>query len=213
LLRSATLTEKEDETVQSENDADGPDADGGGLCPICSKPTREQVCEHHLGAFDLMDPGEGEYWVGLVGGALYEVREIGEVFNAARLDYAKARIGGKSHTEGVPAWCNEDAGLKEYVGSFEEANLLLDLDPPDYFGVQEYADELAGEGLANVIRAALFTWLGGLGIRVLESSESNENSMVSSVYEVWWCQSPEDAAAKLTSRLRQILDRRAKGPV
>jgi hypothetical protein len=39
----------------------------------------------------------------------------------------------------------------------------------------------------------------------METGETQDNPMVSSDYEAWWCQSPEDAAAKLTDRLRQII--------
>jgi hypothetical protein len=203
----ATVTEKGDTPLPNEADSEGPDADGAGLCPICAQPAQDDRCAHHLGAFDITFAGEGQYGVGLLGGALYDVREIGEVFNAARVDYAKARIGGKSYTAAVPAWCKEDPALKKYVGSFKGTELF---DPDSTDDVQEYADFLAGEGPANLLRAALSAWLKSLGIRVISTRWQQDIPMVSSDYEEWWCQSPRDAAAKLTHRLREMLKRRAK---
>ena len=199
--------------MQSEKDTEGPDADGGESCPLCKRVTQHQFCDaHHLGSFDMT--GDGEYGIGLCGGTLYGMGEIGEVFNAARRDYAKARIGGKSRAVAVPAWCKDIPGLKEYVESVGESD--YDPDPSDYADVptdtevQEFADALTDAGSTDLMLTALLSWLEGMGIQVVETTWENDVPMVSSSSIEWWCESPEDAAAKLTNRLRQILDRRAK---
>ena len=198
--------------MQSENEAEGPDTDGGGRCPICRNAKPAPGCEHQLGVFDRTFPDEGEYGIGLLGGTLYGVTEIREVFNAARFDYAKARIRGEGRTAAVPAWCNEVPALKAYVesvGAIDE-----DLDPADYAeapedaDVNQYADSLEDGGSDPVL--VLTSLLEGVGIRVLETTWEQDIPMASSIYEEWWCEYPEDAAAKLTNRLRQILDGRAK---
>ncbi len=114
------LIEKVDNPMPNQNYDAGSDANAAGRCRICAQPAQDDRCAHHLGAFS----DEGRYGIGLVGGALYDVREIGDVFNAVRVDYAKARIGGKSYTTAVPDWCKKDPALKKYVRSFRRAELF-----------------------------------------------------------------------------------------
>jgi hypothetical protein len=73
----------------------------------------------------------------------------------------------------------------------DSSTALVQIQPPPPFNSR------ARPGLPAALRSAV------------ETSWVQDIPMASSAYEEWWCQSPEDAAAKLTSRLRQILDRLA----
>lgn len=76
-------------------------------CPIC----KDKQCKVHLlGCFDEL--GEGELGVGLIDGPLYDVKEIEEVLQRARLAWVlSARAAGKPK---APQWIMKERGLQDY---------------------------------------------------------------------------------------------------
>jgi hypothetical protein len=88
------------------------------LCPICEK----QMCNKHLLAIFDGDKAEGLFGMGLVGGALLDVTEIGEIWEQACLTWVQSvRAAGKP---GTPKWIAKEPLLLDYykglsgVGSF-----------------------------------------------------------------------------------------------
>src|SRR5262249_9848854 len=77
-------------------------------CPICE----EKECQRHLLARFDASGDEGEFGVGLAGGALYDVNEIEAVLERARLAWVKSvRATGKPKT---PPWIMKERGLRNY---------------------------------------------------------------------------------------------------
>lgn len=175
-------------------------------CPLCGKDVRVEVCGHHLATFDLTFADEGMFRIGLVGGSLFEVGEIGEVFTAASEDYGAARYAGSTHDRAVPAWCVGEPALEAYLANFEE----VDLDASDYDEVDDFAHDLraSATGCDDIVRDAIDGWLRQLRIAFEVTETEDEPGPYASAYLNWWCQTPAIVAAKLSRRLRRVLEKR-----
>jgi hypothetical protein len=84
---------------------------GTDKCPICNNG---QCTAHLLASFDA-DPGEGEFGIGLVGGTLFDVEEIGELLTKVTRAWVDAIRSAERPT--TPAWIKNN----RYVSHFYDA--------------------------------------------------------------------------------------------
>jgi hypothetical protein len=78
-------------------------------CPFCS--TRGKRCSHLLADFDRTFADQGKYRIGLGGGTLYEVEEIGELFKTIADCYARTDIWVRKQTLNIGPKGNYSPGV------------------------------------------------------------------------------------------------------
>jgi hypothetical protein len=168
-------------------------------CPIC----KDKQCKIHLlGCFD--ESGDGELGVGLVDGPLYDVKEIEEVLQRARLAWVQSvRAAGKPK---APQWIMKERGLQDYFDA------LGGLDPSD---LEKYdSDEDAGGDLQEETENEIwharqeFLWeslsgCGWLGEKTEEPFDSSPG--MSTTYLSWWALKPSEIVERFRAKLRRIL--------
>lgn len=199
----AAEDEDEDEDEDEEDDDDG----NTGNCPLCGT----QDCpDHLLACFDVTfaDAGEGNHGIGVVNGPLYDVEEIGEVLDLARLAWVRSVRTAGSPTS--PPWIDEVPGLSGYFDALGDSG---DFDIADHDDDEDAARELAGSTDYHSIRAREFLeealiacgWSG-------ETSEEEFDGLgQSTIYLSWWDADPRSRATELQALLKVILVKAASG--
>src|SRR5262249_32048917 len=104
-----------------------------GHCPICE----DKKCQRHLLARFDASGDEGEFGVGLDGGALYDVNEIETVLERARWAWVQSvRARGKPK---APPWIMKERALRYYF------DRLGGLDVAKYDSDEDAVNDLAVE--------------------------------------------------------------------
>lgn len=177
------------------------DDDEAEACPICGT---EDCSDHLLACFDVTfaDQGEGEFRTGLVGGALYAVAEIGEVFNRARLAWIDSvRRQGSAV---APSWINDVPGLRAY---FDDLGNADDFEIDDAEDPDEASDRLAGATDSHAFRAreVLESTLTKCGWAEITTEKEVDVPLFSTTYLSWWDEAPEAMAEAVREFLKVAL--------
>jgi hypothetical protein len=176
----------------SEADENQPDDADAGSCPVCGT---EDCDRHLLASFDRS--GEGEFGIGLCGGALYEVAAIGEVLDLTCLAWAQsARV---SQTAQSPKWMTQFPPLQRFWECLGEAGF----DPQEYDNDEDAAFDLPGysDDYVSMGRWFLEDILQDCGWSGVRTEYQHDVPMMSTTFEYWWHSNPEDVAACLKAKL------------
>jgi hypothetical protein len=176
------------------------DAPTSECCPIC----KDKECKVHLlGRFDESGD-ESELGVGLVDGPLYDVKEIAEVLQRARLAWVQSvRATGKPK---VPTWIIKERGLRDY---FDSLGGLGGSDLKKYDSDEDAAGDLQVETDNEIWHAREeflsegLTSCGWLGEKTEEPFDSSPG--LSTTYLSWWAFKPNETVEKFRAKLRRIL--------
>jgi hypothetical protein len=167
-------------------------------CPIC----KDKECQRHLLARFDASGDEGEFGVGLVGGALYDVNEIETVLERARLAWVQAvRATGKPK---APPWIVKERGLQNYfhaLGGLDVAK--YDSDEDAVHDLAWCSDNELGHARDDFLDEVLFS-CGWLGDRTEEPFDYPP-ICASTIYLSWWAFKPREIVKKFRARLRRIL--------
>jgi hypothetical protein len=167
-------------------------------CPICE----DKECQHHLLARFDASGDEGEFGVGLAGGALYDVNEIETVLERARLAWVRSvRATGKPK---APPWIMKERGLRYYfdaLGGIDVAKYGSDEDAADDLPV--YTD-FEWQHAREYFLEEVLTDCGWLGDRTEEPLDYG-GFHCSSTYLNWWALKPRGIVKKFRAKLRRIL--------
>jgi hypothetical protein len=167
-------------------------------CPICE----DKECQRHLLACFDASGDEGEFGVGLVGGALHDVTEIETVLERARLAWVQSmRATGKPK---APPWIMKERGLGYYfraLGGIDVEKYDNDEDAAHDLAVQ--TDDELGHARDDFLDEVLFS-CGWLGDRTGEPLDYG-GFYCSSTYLNWWAFKPREIVKKFRAKLRSIL--------
>ncbi len=180
---------------ESDDDSDTELSPNEIPCPFCGQ--HETNCIHFLADFDCTSPGDGNYGIGLGGGALYEVEIIGEFFEAISDCYARARYKGKRAK--LPK-APKDNAFQSYVRALQGVRLK----PKDYKSEEDYCWDFHAniEDYAELVRGVL---LELLDFDVCEKKAATHVPLMSSNYLLWYCSDASASAAKLKDELARCL--------
>jgi hypothetical protein len=184
-----------DEEENDDSDEDSELSPNEVPCPFCD--AREADCTHFLASFDITEPGEGKYGIGLIGGALLDVKIIAEFFDAVSDCYARARYKGKqSKLPKAP----KDEALQPYIRAVKEVRL----DPKKYNSEEGYCDDFRCDidDYAYLVRDAL---LEILDYDVCEKNAATESPCTSSTFHLWFCTDANATAVMLKEKLTGCL--------
>jgi hypothetical protein len=164
-------------------------------CPIC----KDKECQLHLLArFDVQ--GDGEFGVGLAGGALCEASEIATVLERARLAWVQSmRATGKPE---VPPWIMQERGLRDYFDA------LGGIDVEKYHGDEDAVHDLKAETEMEIWHAREdFLWeaLHKCGWFGEKTEEQFDVPLLSTRCLSWWAFKPAEIVTKFRAKLRMIL--------
>jgi hypothetical protein len=177
----------------SEDDSkDDPTSD---CCPFC----KDEECKIHLLARFDKSGDEGDFGVGLVGGPLSYVNEIGEVLDRARLAWVQSvRAAGKPK---APRWIMKEPGLRDYFDALENPG---GFDLEEYENDEDAADDLQANTDAGNWHARedfLYEVLSSCGLGGLRTEEDFDALMRSTTYLSWWAPKPREIVEKFTAKL------------
>ena len=167
-------------------------------CPIC----KGKECEIHLLARFDASGDEGAMGVGLTNGPLYNVNEIEETLQRARLAWVRSvRATGMPE---APRWIVKERGLRDY---FDALGGLGDFDLDEYDSDEDAADDLRQHTDTEHVRAREFLdeilfscgWLGE------KTEEECDIPLRSTTYPSWWAFKPSWTVERLRTKLRTIL--------
>lgn len=186
-------------TMNDEEYDDDPELSPNEItCPFCGQG---DACSHFLANFDCTFDGEGNYGIGLGGGAIYDVNLIGDLFKGMANCYARARYKDKESKLPIAP---QGAVFSEYVRSLQEVKL----DAKRYHSKREHAeDDYCSDFRASisyygeVVRRTLLEILGILHVDVYEEESFIDGPMISSKYTSWFCSDAKASAAKLEEEL------------
>jgi hypothetical protein len=167
-------------------------------CPIC----KDKECKVHLLARFDASGDEGALGVGLTDGPLYDVNEIEETLQHARLAWVRSmRTTGKPQ---APRWIVKERGLRDY---FESLGGMGHFDLEAYDSDEDAADDLRQHTDTEHVRAWEFLdavlyscgWLGE------KTDEECDIPLRSTTYLSWWAFEPSQIAKRFRAKLRRIL--------
>ena len=164
-------------------------------CPFCS--TRGKQCSHLLADFDRTFADQGKYRIGLGGGTLYEVEEIGELFETIADCYARTRYMGKKTKLPIGP---KGTTFQAYVREIKRVRL----NPKIYKSEEDYCWDFRAniECYADLVRGVL---LELIDCEIYERAAADNIPLASSSYTLWYCSDANAAAAKLKYILVQAL--------
>ncbi len=186
----------------TEHDLEEDYEDVPEYCPYCEE---EDCTDHLLACFDVTfaDQGEGNYGVGVISGALYDVKEIGEVLEQARRAWVRSmRVNGNPE---APDWIAAAPGFQDYFDALGDAG---GFEVEDYTDDEDAASDLSGHTDYQSVRAREFleTVLRECGWSEETTSEEVDIPIQSTIYLHWWDAEPKKVAEALQALLRRVLD-------
>ena len=176
--------------VSDEQDAE--------TCPVCKK----EMCEKHLLALFDGDKAEGEFGMGLVGGSLCGITEIGELWEQVCLTWV--RSASLSGNPAAPKWILKEPLLRSYYDdlssvhgfsvnkytSDDDAAHDLRVDFDDIYYTTEFLDEVSSR----------CGWC-----RLITNNVFDDRPMMSTTYLSWWDTNPQKIADRVRDELGRIL--------
>ena len=167
-------------------------------CPLCAQKAGD--CNHFLAIFDCTFADEGEFGVGLKGGALFDVNEIGRLFPEIAEYFARIRY--RSGTSG-PVYAPKMGALTGYINAAKDA----EINPKDYKSEEDYASDYISmiDYYALCIREAIQVVLvDTLSVDLQEESAATDIPCLSSDYELWFCKDAKGVALRLGQALEEL---------
>jgi len=168
-------------------------------CPFCAQKAGD--CNHFLAIFDCTFAGEGEFGIGLKGGALFNVEAIGQLFPDIAENFARIRY--RSDVSG-PVAAPKIGALTGYMDAAKDA----EIDPVDYRGKEEdfVSDYLVAiDDYAPCVREAIQDVLiNTLSVDLQEESAATDIPCLSSDYEIWFCKDAQGVALRLGQTLEDL---------
>lgn len=184
-----------DDYDESGDDSDNELSPDEITCPFCGQ--RGSQCSHLLACFDCTFSREGEYGIGLVAGALFEVKIIGALFGTISDCYASARCKGKKAK--LPKSL-KGYEFQEYIQALHKTRL----DPKDYKSEESYCWDFHVniEYYDVLVRKTLLELLDG---DYCERRAVLDVPMRSSNYLFWFCRDTNATVDKLRNKLAKYL--------
>jgi hypothetical protein len=167
-------------------------------CPFCAQ--KGEDCAHFLAIFDCTFADEGEFGIGLKGGALFDVEVIGHLFPEIAEYFARIRY--RSGTSG-PVQAPKMDSLTRYISAANNASI----DPKDYKSEEEYAFDYLPmiDYYALCVRDAIQRLLvDTLSVDLKEESAVTNIPCLSSDYELWFCEDAQGVALRLGQTLEDL---------
>jgi hypothetical protein len=172
-------------------------------CAICGKrKCVDTSTKHLLASFDLTFDGQGLHGAGLGGGALYKVKEIGDLLQAIRrarvASWAKAPKGSAP-----PAWIRARPDLTSYFRALGDDGF----NPSQFRDLEEATDFIHSEtgSHGSRVRELLESLLDDAGWSGITSDDEDDVPLASSSYALWWDDDAEGTAKRLGQRIVTIL--------
>ena len=190
---------------------DDEDYEGDSSCPFCGEECWNNEDGGHLLASLDQDWREGNFYVGLVGGELYDVDEIGELFRRVLEETAELLCQGKDPRQAEYSWLGEHRAtlspLIEHLASTHVPRAEL-LSSKEEYGSSDGALLQHVERLADVLQGALAKLVEHTQATEIESTSETFDSMPGHSYNSreWWCSHARDSAQALRKLLRTTLD-------
>tara|TARA_B110000196_G_C20864189_1_gene528831 strand:+ start:138 stop:731 length:594 start_codon:yes stop_codon:yes gene_type:complete len=186
---------------------DDEEDEGEQDCPLCGEECFDNDDGGHLLATLGRDPMEGQYGAGIHGGTLYDVEEIGELFDRVGEEVGDTLDRGEDPTRAKFSWLGEHrATLLPYVRHLA-ATHVPEADLPQFTSryqairynmegqletLQEVLAELIGHLKSDNVESTDWTFEGGPGLSFCD--------------DLWWCRHPKATAQALRESLRELLD-------
>lgn len=168
-------------------------------CPFCAQKAGD--CEHFLAIFDCTFAGEGEFGIGLKGGTLFDVNEIGQLFPEIAEYFARIRY--RSGASGSVRAPKMDL-LTDYINAAKN----VEIDPEDYRPEEEdYVSDYLSmiDDYAPCVRDAIQVVLvGTLSVDLKEKFAATNIPCLSSDYELWFCKDAQGVALRLEQTLEDL---------
>jgi len=165
-------------------------------CPFCAQ--KAGGCNHFLAIFDCTFADEGEFGIGLKGGALFDVNEIGQLFPEIAEYFARIRY--RSGTSD-PVQAPKMGALTDYINAAKNAAI----NPKDFKSEEDYASDYLSmiDDYALCVREAIQAVLvDTLSVDLQEESAVTDIPCLSSDYNLLFCKDAQGVAL----RLGQILE-------
>jgi hypothetical protein len=158
-----------------------------------------------LASYDV-DPWEGEYGIGLVGGTLYDIKEIGTLLEKITLEWVGAARREERDEDGdpiAPRWVKNNRLVSEF---FSTIGYGVDLSEVRSASDEEEGMDMVRENdwalSAKVLIEALTLESGWGGA---ETEGQIDVPLRSTRSTDWWATDPESIALALQRSLQQIL--------
>jgi hypothetical protein len=160
-----------------------------------------------LASFDV-DPAEGEFGIGLVGGTLYNINEIGTLLEKITLEWVHAAQREERDEDGnpiAPRWVKNNPDVSEFYHSLgfgvdpSEVDSASDEEVLDKLNQNDWNDWAV---FAKDLIEALTSESGWDGT---ETEEQIDVPLRSTRITDWWGKDPESISLALLKSLRQIL--------
>jgi hypothetical protein len=168
-------------------------------CPFCAQKSGD--CDHFLAIFDCTFAGEGEFGIGLKGGALFNVEAIGQLFPGIAEYFARIRY--RSGVSG-PVTSPKISVLTDYMDAAKNAAI----DPADYRNKEE---DFVSDYLTSIVNYASYVReairdviIETLSVELQEEFTATDIPCLSSDYELWFCKDAEGVALSLGQTLEYL---------
>jgi hypothetical protein len=176
-------------------------------CPICGEECFNNEDGGHLLATLGQDALEGRYGAGIHGGTLWDVKEIGELFDRVGEDVGGSLDRGEDPTQADLSWLGEhETALLPYIRRLA-ATHVPEADLPQFssrYGAILYHMEGRAETLQEVL-AELIEHLSPDNVE--DTSWTFEGGPGHSFRDdLWWSSNPKATAQALRQSLRELLD-------
>ena len=167
-------------------------------CPFCAQ--KAGGCNHFLAIFDCTFADEGEFGIGLKGGALFDVNEIGQLFPEIAEYFARIRY--RSGTSD-PVQAPKMGGLTDYINAAKNAAI----NPKDFKSEEDYASDYLSmiDDYALCVREAIQAVLvDTLSVDLQEESAATDIPCLSSDYKLLFCKDAQGVALRLGQTLEGL---------
>lgn len=169
-------------------------------CAICGRPRcASRSNKHLLATFDRTFDGEGRHGAGLIGGALYNVANIGDLLDTIQRARVRALTRGGTPTECVEDW--------DTVSAYFSALGAAGFKPEEWESVSRGASVISGYTSLHgeLVRTLLEGLLDEVGWSGVTSEDEDDTPLASSSYAYWWHDDARDAAKRLEAHIATIL--------
>ncbi len=172
-------------------------------CAICGmQKCVDNTTKHLLGSFDGTFDDQGLHGVGLGGGAIYGISEIGSLLDAVQLARVKAWEQGGARAA-PPSWIAAHPELNAYFTALGDEGFDL----RGYESHREAAGYLANSTRRHGqrVRTLLESLLEVVGWSGITSNDEDDVRFASSSYLLWWDDNAEEVAKRLSQKFAEIL--------
>lgn len=187
-------------TAQDNTDDDACEEIGPSdvSCPFCAQKAGD--CDHFLAIYDCTFDGEGEFGIGLKGGMLFDVEEIGQLFPEIAEYFARIRYRSGASD---PVQAPKMGALTDYISAAKNAAI----DPKDYKSEEDYASDylvMINDYALCVREAIQVVLIETLSVDLREEFAASDIPCLSSDYELWFCKDAQSVVVRLGTILEDL---------